>query len=202
MSGRTIIGVGLLALMTICAAGVVRNYPFTEMALPATAMLDVKLRDGKMVMNGKLPDQAAKDRVIAQANTFFGSANYQQQITVGGTTGSEGWMSAALGLLALANRSGEGGGVTINGNAVTLSGQVPSEDARKGLKDQAAAAAGRLILTDKLTIREASPSPKDNPIVGIGASSPPARPLVTAGASSLPPFTMKLSKGKVTLDGT
>ena len=202
MSGRTIIGLGLLALMTLCAIGVVKNYPFTDLAPAATAMLDVKLIDGKVVMSGKLPNQAAKDRVIAQADTFFGAANYLNRLTVGGATGGESWMTAALNLLPLANRSGEGGGVSINGNAVTLWGQVPNEDARMGLKAQATTAAGGLILTDKLTILAGSPSLAAKPVVGADAASLAEKPLLAASAAPLPPFVAKRSKGKVTLDGT
>src|SRR5262245_22395745 len=115
MSGRTIIGLCLLVLMTVCAVGVVRNYPFTGLESAATAMLDAKLIDGKVVMSGKLPHQAAKDRVLAQADAFFGPASYNDRLTVGGTTAGERWMIAPLGLLELANRGGEGGGISING---------------------------------------------------------------------------------------
>lgn len=176
MGSKTIIGLGLLALMLACALCVLRHYPFTGTTGAATATLDAKLTDGKVVLTGRLPSQEEKDRLIAQAKTVYGAGNFIDRLTVGGTSADSGWMSAALGLLPLANRSGNNGGVSINGEAVTLSGQAPSEEVRKDLVAKATAAAAGLTLTDKLT--------------------------VGATGAALPPFTAKLLDGKVTLDGT
>ncbi len=173
MGSKTIIGLGLLALMALCAICVMRHYPFTGAHLAPTATLDAKLTDGKVALAGRLPNQADKDRVLAQAATVYGAGNFIDRLTVGDSIGGDGWMSAALGLLPLANRAGAGGGVSITGDTATISGQAPSEEVRKDLVAKATSAAAGMSLTDKLTV-----------------------------GALLPPFTAKLAGGKVTLDGT
>jgi OOP family OmpA-OmpF porin len=176
MSSRTIIGIALLALMALFSVCVLKHYPFTGAATAATASLAAKLTDGKVTLTGTLPDQASKDRMLARATALYGAGNFIDQLKVGGATAGEGWLNAAFGLLPLVNRAGAGGGVEIAGNAVTISGQVPTEDAHKSLVTEATAAAGALTLTDRIR--------------------------VAAGLPLLPPFTAKLSGGTVTLDGT
>ena len=175
MGSKTIIGLGLLALMALCAICVVRHYPFTDAHLAPTATLDAKLTDGKVVLSGTLPNQADKDRVLAQAATLYGAGNFIDRLTVGDSVGGDSWMSAALGLLPLANRAGAGGGIALAGDAATISGLTASEDARKDLVAKATSAAAGMSLTDKLTV---------------------------GGGALLPPFMAKLAGGKVTLDGT
>jgi OOP family OmpA-OmpF porin len=176
MGSKTIIGLGLLALLAWCIVCTVMHYPFTGVAVAPTARLDAKLTDGKVVLGGMLPSQAEKDRLIAQANAVYGAGNYIDRLTVGGSSADEGWMSAAVALLPLANRAGAGGGISIDGGAVTIAGQAPSEDVRKDLVARATSAAGGMSLSDKLT--------------------------VGAAGVALPPFTAGLTNGKVMLDGT
>ncbi|MGH9844212.1 MAG: OmpA family protein [Blastocatellia bacterium] len=175
MGSKTIIGLGLLALMALCALCVMRQYPFTGAHLAPTATLDAKLTDGKVVLAGTLPSQADKDRVLAQAATVYGAGNFIDRLTVGDSIGGDSWMSAALGLLPLANLVGAGGGVSLAGDAATISGQVASEEVRKDLVAKATATTAGMSLTDKLTV---------------------------GGGALLPPFTATLAGGKVTLDGT
>jgi OOP family OmpA-OmpF porin len=162
--------------MVLCALCVLQHYPYTGMNMAPTASLSAKLVSGKVVLTGLLPDQAAKDKLIAQANTLYGAGNYVDQLNVGGTMGGDAWMKAATGLLPLALSAGAGGGVDLNGSSVTVSGQAPSDAAKKEMLAAAGTAAAGMSITDKLSV-------------------------ATSGAL-LPPFTARLSSGTVTLDGT
>jgi OOP family OmpA-OmpF porin len=176
MGSRTIIGVGLLAFMLWCIWCVLQHYPHsgTTVVSAPTASLEAKLLSGKITLNGTLPDQATKERVIARANEVYGAGNYTDNLRVGGTTANAEWLTSALGLLPFANRSGDNGGVAISGANATLSGQVASEDLRRQLVSQASSAAGNLKLGENLSVN--------------------AMPLS-------PPFAAKLEGGKITLNG-
>lgn len=177
MSSKTIIGAGLLALMALCIWCVLRHYPYsgTMVGEAPTATLDAKLLGGKVTLNGTAPDQATKDQLIARANSLYGQGNYLDNLKIGGTSANADWLKGALGLLPFAVRGGTGGGVSINGTAATLSGQVPNAEIRQQLMSLATNAAGKLTLTDGLTI---------------------------SGATLSPPLIAGLLNGKVTLDGT
>jgi OOP family OmpA-OmpF porin len=84
-------------------------------------------------------------------------------------------LTAALGLLPFANRSGENGGVAIAGDAATISGQVATDDIRRQLVAQATTAARGLSLSDNLTVNL---------------------------STRFPSFIEKLDAGKFTLDMT
>jgi OOP family OmpA-OmpF porin len=163
--------------MLWCIWCVLQHYPHTGTAVVSapTASLEAKLLSGKVTLNGTLPDQAAKDRVIARANELYGAGNYTDNLKVGGATANADWLTSALGLLPFANRGGDHGGVAISGDTARLSGQVTSEDLHRQLVSQATSAAGGLKLTDNLSVS--------------------AIPLS-------PPFAAKLEGGKVTLNGT
>lgn len=176
MGSKTIIGLGLLALMVLCAFCVLQHYPYTGMNMAPTASLSAKLVDGKVVLTGLLPDQAAKDKLLAQANTVYGTGNYVDKLTVGGTMGGDAWMKAAAGLLPLAMHAGGGGGFDLNGSSVTVSGQVQNDAAKKEMLATAGTAAAGMSVNDKLNV---APS-----------------------GALLPPFSARLAGGTVTLDGT
>jgi OOP family OmpA-OmpF porin len=175
MGSKTIIGLGLLALMALCAICVMRHYPFTGASLTPTATLDAKLADGKVVLSGTLPSQSDKDRVLAQATTLYGAGNFIDRLTVGDAMAGDVWMNAAMGLLPLANRAGAGGGISLTGDAAAIGGLVTSEDERQDLVARATSAVAGMKLSDNLKV---------------------------GGGVLLPPFSAKLSGGKVTLDGT
>ncbi len=177
MSSRMIIGAGLLAFMGLCIICILTHYPYsaTTVGGAPTAKLDAKLLDGKITLSGELPDQATKDRIITRAREQYGVGNFIDNLRVGGTTANADWLGAALGLLPFATRSGNNGGIAIDGETAALSGQVGSEELRKQLVTQATAAAGNLKLNDALTL---------------------------SGLPVSPPFLAKLDGGKVVLDGT
>lgn len=97
------------------------------------AELNANVTDQSIELNGTLTDQAAIDRVVAQANTAFGANNVVNKLQVGDSVAK---LPNLLGYFkTLSNKTGELNTVkaSLKGQNLLLEGSVLSSDAIKAL---------------------------------------------------------------------
>ncbi len=92
----------------------------------AAPTLKVAFENGKYRLTGTLPDQNTKDRFIAKAKEVYGEGNYIDELKVGGVS-NPAWMSAVYALLPFTKNGVTGGGLSAEGNSISLVGQVPTQ---------------------------------------------------------------------------
>lgn len=179
MTSKTIIGAGLLALMILCALCVLRHYPYSghtaatavavsaPMAAPtATPISNVallppfaaRLDAGKVTLEGTVPDQPAKDRILATALASFGAGNFNDTLTLaapGAASFGADWLNSVLGWLPFLGRFGNRGDIAFNGQTLTVSGEVPTQEIKIRLLDELRTLYGQsTTIVDQLTVTE------------------------------------------------
>jgi hypothetical protein len=171
--GRVVLGIGLAAfaaLSAVCiwryaplisaemrsrAAAEAKSAPSSALVLPS---LKASLAGGQVVLEGLLPDAAAKARALARARESFGAGKFADRVQVqeGLWSPGAGWLPTALSLLPLAARAGEGGGVEVRGHRVTLSGRVSAAGDKARLLEDAAKLLGpAFTLNDRVAVGDA-----------------------------------------------
>ncbi len=132
----------------------------SEAVAPASALaaptLEAKLFDGNVTLNGTLPDQAAKDKVLAQAKELYGAGKFTDNLKIGARTGfpNTNWFPAALGLMQFGNKANNEGGIAVEGDSVTVRGMVDNEEAKTKLIAAATnAARANIKVIDKVIIK-------------------------------------------------
>lgn len=169
MSTKTLLGLAALAFALLCWFCIRTHGPGLWAALhpaaPAVAApvagaaapnLEARLFNGKVTLTGALPDQAAKDQVIARARQQYGEGNFLDKLTVNDSLRfpHANWLPAALALLPLGNRANDEGGFALTGNSLTVRGMVESEDLKaKLLAEAKQAVAAEVAVLDNLTVR-------------------------------------------------
>lgn len=96
--------------------------------------------DGPVVVSGSMPDQAGKDALLARLREVYGAARVVDQVTVGGVAAPAGWGERVARLVGPALRQVEGGQLVVEGSAVALRGNVPSEAVRQEVANSVAGA--------------------------------------------------------------
>lgn len=164
MSAKTLIGLGVLAFALLCFLCI--NYHGPTMfasvngAAPVAANLaapnlEARLFDGKVTLSGTLPDQASKDKVIAEAKRLYGDGQFIDNLKVSDRTGfpNATWLPAAVAMLPLAKQANNEGGFAIDGGAVTVRGMVETDETKNRLIADATNAATPLTLIDKVIVK-------------------------------------------------
>lgn len=167
-NSRLIFGAGAAAFALLCwvclahlapqlesverAQASARSIPVGPLAPPT---LNAKLSGELVVLEGALPDEAAKRRLLARAAQVFGAGRYVDKIRVQGGLANQGatWLPAALSLLPLAARVGSGGGFELRERTLTLSGQCADGAEKAALIKEAMAAVGSAFaINDRLAV--------------------------------------------------
>ncbi|HEX4949791.1 MAG TPA: BON domain-containing protein [Blastocatellia bacterium] len=99
--------------------------PVSTLAEPTFA---AKVADGKVTLDGFLPDAAAKTAVLERAKQLYGAGNFIDKLMVANRTNPT-WVAALPALLpALKMKERINGGIAVEGGAVNLTGQVASAE--------------------------------------------------------------------------
>lgn len=163
MNTKTLIGLGLLAFALLCflcinyhGSGLLAsvNSP-ASVATLAAPNFAARLFDGKVTLSGTLPDQAAKDQVLAEAKRLYGEGKFIDNLQVSNRTGfpNAAWLPAALALLPLAQQTNNEGGFTLDGGSVTVRGLVENDALKTKLIADATKAATPFTLVDKVIVK-------------------------------------------------
>lgn len=96
--------------------------------------------EGPVVVSGTMPDQAGKDALLARLREVYGAARVVDQVAVGEVAAPPGWGERVARLVGPALRQVEGGQLAVEGNAVALRGNVPSEAVRQEVANSVAGA--------------------------------------------------------------
>jgi OOP family OmpA-OmpF porin len=118
----------------------------------AAPSLAVSFENGKYKLTGTVADEATKQKLIARAEEVYGKGNIIDEIKVGGVS-SAGWLDSVLALLPFTKNGVTNGGLAVEGNSITLKGQVPDEATKtKVYKDAVAAVPASTTVNNLLTV--------------------------------------------------
>ena len=118
----------------------------------AAPSLKVAFENGKYRLTGTLPDQNTKDRFLARAKEIYGEGNIIDELKVGGVSNPS-WMSSAFTLLPFTKNGVTNGGLSAEGNSISLIGQVPTQaDKDKIYADAVKACPPNTTINNLLTI--------------------------------------------------
>jgi OmpA-OmpF porin, OOP family len=92
----------------------------------AAPSLKIMSENGKYRLTGTVPDQNTKDKLIARAKEVYSEGNYIDELKVGGVSNPS-WMSSVFALLPFTKNGVTNGGLSAEGNSVSLIGQVPTQ---------------------------------------------------------------------------
>lgn len=147
---RLLIGVGLAWAATatsaqpVPAAATVAPQPSATAAAPAApaapgslgslgAPLSPSSATGPVVASGTVPDEATKAAVLARLRAVFGAERVQDQLSVGPVVAPPGWAGYVQRIIDPSLRQVGRGQLQIEGNRVTLAGEVGSDGVRRQL---------------------------------------------------------------------
>lgn len=151
MSNKVIMGLSFLAFLFLCwfcltrhdASTVAGTLPAAGAGAASAALtapsFNAAVTDGKVVLQGMLPDEATKNSLLVRARELYGEGNFTDNLKVASNIARPGWLASLSGLLpALRLKDRPNGGADLSANvdgtgAVTLSGQVASQDVRAGI---------------------------------------------------------------------
>ena len=164
MSAKTLIGLGALAFALLCFLCINYHGPTLLASVSggapvaanlAALNLEARLFNGKVTLSGTLPDQAAKDKVLAEAKRLYGEGQFIDNLQVSARTGfpTASWLPAAVALLPLAKQANNEGGFALAGGSVTVRGMVENDETKNKLIAAATTAATPLTLIDKVIVK-------------------------------------------------
>jgi OmpA-OmpF porin, OOP family len=161
---RLIIGALLLVIACwyCCSRPPAATLTGAAVTTPATtvpASFEAKLQGGKLALNGVLPNEDAKNRLLARAQELYGAAGFTANTlrvsgpNVGNVQAGASWLDRALGLLPLPKKLGPDGAVTLLTDEVTVRGVLPDQAARSAvLQEVTALLPGDIKLNDLTTV--------------------------------------------------
>lgn len=120
----------------------------------ASAPLTIDSADDKITLSGEVPDEATKAELIEAATAKADGREVVDELTV--KDGAKSSMDATgVGTLVEAIEAA-GGDISVQagGDTVTLSGEVPSEDAKAAVEEKAKEAAPNATVDNQLTVDE------------------------------------------------
>lgn len=136
----------LFALMYFCvtthAPMLVAQVGTSPHAVPTPASLNLSITDGKITLNGVLPDETARASVAADAGKIFAPANVADRTSIGNVVASAAWLNALPNSFS-AFRSIANGRLSINADNVVINTQVATQSDKSALIQQIAASVGR-----------------------------------------------------------
>lgn len=138
--------------------GAVATAPATALA-PGPVSFEAKWQGGKLLLNGVLPNEDAKNRLLARAQELYNADGFTAStLRVNGpgerhVQASAGWLDRALGLLPLPKKLGSAGAVSLLTDEVTVRGVLPDQAARSAvLQEVTALLPGDIKLNDLTTV--------------------------------------------------
>lgn len=100
---------------------------------PAQPRQATVTQPGMVVVAGTVPDEAARQAIVARARELYGADRVVDQLGVSSLVAPPNWAQHVQRMLSPELKQISRGQITINGNVVELKGEVPSEAARQQL---------------------------------------------------------------------
>lgn len=117
----------------------------------AAPSFKVAFENGKYRLTGTLPNEEAKKQIIAEATKVYGAGNFIDELKVGGVS-NPGWLSSAIGLMPFTKNGVTNGGLSAEGNSLTLRGEVPTQADKDKIYTDAVKALPNTTITNALTV--------------------------------------------------
>ena len=167
MESKTIFGCSLLALLFIGTTWAYQHGPNLAAfwsqpprPVPRAAVMDPQLETkflhNKLVLTGRVPDQAMKEKLLSRARELYGEGKFTENLTVSNqiVVPQASWLSSALALLPLVKQTNNEGGFVIQGDTVTVRGTFDNEATKSAVLASATFAVGPYIkIADGLLIK-------------------------------------------------
>lgn len=120
----------------------------TALAAPS---FKVAFENGKYRLTGTLPNEEAKKQIIAKATEVYGAGTFIDELKVGGVSNPS-WLSSAIALLPFTKNGVTNGGLSAEGNSLTLRGEVPTQAEKDKIYADAVKALPNTTITNALTV--------------------------------------------------
>jgi OmpA-OmpF porin, OOP family len=168
MSKQSLLTLAVLGLLVFMFYCVKTHAPMLAAKLGATApvaavipasvspaSLNALLANGKVTLNGVLPDQATRNSVVAEAKKTFGESNVIDLTGISSNIAPAAWLSAlpkAFGSIKSLNS----GGLNFNDKDVVIKAEVPTPEDKSALLQQVTASVGsNLRVNDQISVAAA-----------------------------------------------
>lgn len=92
----------------------------------AAPSLKIAFENGKYRLTGTVPDEATKQQLIDKAKAVYGEGNFIDELKVGGVS-KPSWLQSILALLPFTKNGVTNGGLSVQGNSISLVGEVPTQ---------------------------------------------------------------------------
>jgi OOP family OmpA-OmpF porin len=138
MLNKLLIAISILLFLLLCwvcvsshsSVNTAAVAPTTPLAEPTFA---AKIADGKVTLDGVLPDAASKTAVLERAKQLYGDGNFIDRLQVA-ERAKPAWVAALPALLpALKLKERVNGGISLDGGAINLTGQVATAELKNGI---------------------------------------------------------------------
>jgi OmpA-OmpF porin, OOP family len=139
MLNKLLIAASILLFLLLCwvclstHSATVNTAAVAPSATLAEPTFAADIADGKVTLSGVLPDAAAKTAVLDRAKQLYGEGNFIDQLQVANRA-NPAWIAALPMLLpALQLKDRVNGGISLDGGAVNLTGQVASANLKNSI---------------------------------------------------------------------
>lgn len=141
LTSTHVLGIGIPLFVLLCAVCLWRhsstglNVAKAPAAALAAPNLEARFLDGKIILTGTLPDQAAKEKILARARELYGEGKCIDRLEFSNSRAfpNSTWLSTALSLLPLAQQANNEGSIALEDKSVTVTGMVDSDEAKAKL---------------------------------------------------------------------
>jgi OmpA-OmpF porin, OOP family len=117
----------------------------------AAPSFKIAFEGGKYRLTGTLPNEEAKKQVIAEAAKTYGADGFIDELKVGGVSNPS-WLSSAIALIPFTKNGVTNGGLSAEGNSLTLRGEVPTAADKDKIYADAVKALPNVTITNALTV--------------------------------------------------
>jgi outer membrane protein OmpA-like peptidoglycan-associated protein len=138
MLNKLLIAASILLFLLLCWVCVSSHSSVNTAAVaPAATLAEptfaAKLADGKVTLDGVLPDAASKTAVLERAKQLYGDGNFIDRLQIA-ERAKPAWVAALPALLpALKLKDRVNGGISLDGGAINLTGQVATAELKNGI---------------------------------------------------------------------
>jgi OOP family OmpA-OmpF porin len=109
-------------------------------------------QDGKMVLTGVLPDPATKEHILVRAREVYGVDHFVDHLTMDDKVAPPSWLSDILALMSFTVNEVKNGGLSVEENRISLTGQVSSEVVKESLFKAASLVSRNFTLNNLLRV--------------------------------------------------
>ncbi len=158
MSRAAIIIGGILAFLALCFLCATCHGPAVNQAVVPPTLDQPSLRalykSGTIELHGAVPTEEVKNEIADAAKKVVGNYTLSNNLTASSTTATPSWLPSALGLFGLLSDGVKHAGFAIENGVLTVSGVVPTAEAKTKLLADVATSNPNLRLVDDVVVEE------------------------------------------------